>query len=317
MPQHIQIRKSVFETNSSSSHSLTLTPENLLAMPFSKEVLQAGVLNVAPNDYQWEWYRYYAPTNKIRYLVTQLFPSGIPRGDAVVVTKTCREENDRFDQLCRVVECHTGVSVHLVPGSNGSIDHDSVGVGLSLMGNDDEDLWTFLFTDCYVETSNDNSAAPFVIDTDRGGEFYHEEHFASPAVSAVRVEILFYPYGPRRLTTTTGVDLSLDHPSIVEELGKQGVVSDAVWTCKGSYDPFEHSDVRGQTCNYLMREGLRFSKTLAARSDYVECHTPYAQRVPLEDTQVAQLSIMVPPGLLDKLQAIPVPKAKRAKKVTA
>jgi hypothetical protein len=41
-----QIRKRVFETNSSSSHSLTLSPGDLVAQPFSDDVLRSGVLSV-------------------------------------------------------------------------------------------------------------------------------------------------------------------------------------------------------------------------------------------------------------------------------
>ena len=53
-----QIRKNVFETNSSSSHSLTVSEGDITGQPFSDHTLREGVVIVGKGEYGWEFEQY-------------------------------------------------------------------------------------------------------------------------------------------------------------------------------------------------------------------------------------------------------------------
>lgn len=151
-----QIRKNVFETNSSSSHSLTVSEGDITGQPFSDHTLREGVVIVGKGEYGWEFEQYYGIYDKLAYLITQINYEDIPQGDAATVTAELRESDPRFDMLCRVVEEHTGVKLQVQPGSTGYVDHQSSDVGLELF-DDEKQLRQFLFnSNSYIETDNDN-----------------------------------------------------------------------------------------------------------------------------------------------------------------
>jgi hypothetical protein len=66
----LQVREEMFETNSSSSHSLALGSDDILTKTFSPEVLRSGTLNLAVEntDFQ-DWFRYYRPENIVKYII--------------------------------------------------------------------------------------------------------------------------------------------------------------------------------------------------------------------------------------------------------
>lgn len=151
-----QIRKNVFETNSSSSHSLTLSAGDIEKQPFADDVLREGVYLVKKGEFGWEQEEYYRIEDKLSYLFTQVVSEKIPQGDAEDITATLRGINKEFDMLCRVVQEHTGVKLLASPGSDGYIDHQSSDVGWELF-HDEAQLRQFLFSPrSYVETDNDN-----------------------------------------------------------------------------------------------------------------------------------------------------------------
>lgn len=163
----LQLRSKVFETNSSSSHSLTLSAELLTEQPLPAEVLRAGVLKVTGGEYGWEWRRYYLPVSKINYLAAQAL-QGL--GDDVTGdAQTARQTSPAFDLLCEVVESHTGCKVEL-SSFQSEIDHDSVDCCDAVL-KDRDALHRLIFdANSYVETGNDNSYLPWEIETDKGAE---------------------------------------------------------------------------------------------------------------------------------------------------
>lgn len=172
-----QIRSSVFETNSSSSHSLTLGTGNLVATPFSPEMLRAGEVPLRPGEYGWEWRRYYTAREKLGYLLTQ-----VTDGKVEVDTEALRESNPFFAQLYDVVKDHTGCRLVVEPGQ-GSIDHQSAraegAVGMKLFDDTDK-LRAFLFDDtAYLETGNDNNPPPWTISSDIGQREYFSKYMTS------------------------------------------------------------------------------------------------------------------------------------------
>ncbi len=266
-----KIRKSVFETNSSSSHSLTMSATDLGAMPFAKDVLRAGAMTVSKGEYGWEWQRYYGAAAKMDYLFTQLFNDDIPMGDPHSVTRELRDDDMRFDQLCRVVKDHTGVDILVAPGSTGYIDHQSVGTGLEVFESDDK-LAAFLFSmDNYIETGNDNSGPPFQIHTDRGMMDYYQDFYWEPPATHVEVKLTLKRDWRPQFFTEKGALLDDEHNTdALKTLQSKGTVTAVHWDCQGRWYRFEHEDARGATASMFADRdnGMRFLKDLAVTTTF-------------------------------------------------
>jgi hypothetical protein len=183
----VQIRNAVFETNSSSSHSVTVSREELADdFGISKATLRSGVIRAEiAGHYGWAWKRYYSPGAKIAYLATQLAGHHADGMEGVDVTKFMRRDAG-VASLIDLVQRRTGCRVEIIGADDASIDHDSVGVGTELF--DDEDvLMRFIFgPGSFVQTGNDNNTAPMWIDTDRGSERYHEHRYVDGPVEGQR-----------------------------------------------------------------------------------------------------------------------------------
>ena len=296
MPQ-CNIRKAVFETNSSSSHSLTLDAGDLVAQPFSKDVLREGTLMVTVGEYGWEWYRYYDAANKLSYLLTQVTNGDLDKSrHPESLTRELREEDERIDRMCRVVEEHTGVKL-LFLGGSGYVDHDSYGVGTETL-KDDETLKQFLFSNSYIETGNDNSEAPFHIETDRGTEAYYAPFYATPGASYVSLTLDLSNEWQRTFKTEAGAELSeTTQPELFAKLLQKGVVTDVLWECHGRWYRFEYSDTRSSTANWLATSGFKFLETFGVKAswDKGEDHR--------RDT--AKVTLKVPRTLASAIKALP------------
>jgi hypothetical protein len=302
-----KIRKSVFETNSSSSHSLTLSANELSHMPFSKEVLKAGTIQLEKGEYGWKWQRYYEAAAKLNYLLTQLVTEDIPYASTPqeAARELC-EQNPQFEQLCRVVKNHTGVEVLVTPGSSGYIDHESVGVGLSLFKDgDDVPLKQFLFSDAYVETGNDNGSAPVKIHTDRGPEDYYAHAYGVPEAGDVEIRVKYFNYGKVNFFTEKGAPLDEKLESLELAMTASGVVTKADCFASGRYDYTERSEVKADALRALVRQGLRVSKDLVATSTFTKTD------VPAKDYMM--LTLTVSPDVAEKLAALPTPRSKKVK----
>lgn len=175
----IKIRKNVFETNSSSSHSLTLDSDALLDATFDIKYLRLGVFELYPGDYNWEWYRYYTLEEKLRYIFTQLCLSG-SESDYYYSNEDWFEyhpEGSALKKLYDLVLLRTGVKLEFKRGE-AQVDHQSVGTSLDLFA-DDEKLEKLLFCyESYIETGNDNDGAPEQISSDSGTKEYFEHLLA-------------------------------------------------------------------------------------------------------------------------------------------
>lgn len=173
------IRSNVFETNSSSSHSLTcakevLSPTELIPKKYARE----GKLPITLKNYGWEYYRYYCFMNKVAYLATQLFNGqDAEYVKAYNVRQSINTGTDGLSILHKAVYNLTGCEVYYPQESDFSIDHESVGNGTELC-LDIKKLEDFLLNEAsYFETGNDNSEAPWVIGTDKGMMDYYSQHY--------------------------------------------------------------------------------------------------------------------------------------------
>lgn len=259
-----QIRKNVFETNSSSSHSLTLSKGDLVAEPFPAEVLRQGILHLCKSEYGWEWYRYYDAEEKARYLLTQIHYADIPGGNAEAVTNELRAEMPEFDMLCRVIEEHTGVVVRVIPGSSGYVDHDSQGVGRELF-NDEAQLKAFLFgSTSYIETGNDNSGPGKLIATDTGNhEHYFARSYREPLKTWSQLSLTCPNKYSEEFHTESGAVLSKSqNAELLKEVRDKGTVMSVSWVNKNRWRLFEYGTPEGDTMSDLASREFFFSSGL-------------------------------------------------------
>lgn len=187
MPMKSQIRDRVFETNSSSSHSVTIDRAELKDFGLDKDTLREGVIRVElqSDGYGWEWRRYYKPENKIAYLLLQLQGGSLPSDFDLPYdedhSERFRGDDHRTEYFLRTIEEATGCKVVVTRDDEDflygyTIDHDSVGKGLEHLGDADEILKLVFGRNSYVETGNDNDTPPEKIWSDDRGEVQYFEH---------------------------------------------------------------------------------------------------------------------------------------------
>jgi hypothetical protein len=172
MTMNTKIRKSVFETNSSSCHSITIERGvDIFSAGFSFE------LNIYNYDFGWSKERFYSAYEKAAYLMIYI------RDWVLQITGRKTVDDDQVaklftDILYEVIEQVTGNSYVLINGVDfktfihnfetmakshpelldGYIDHQSVeNNNYHYLFKDKELLRDFLFNEkSYIQTDNDN-----------------------------------------------------------------------------------------------------------------------------------------------------------------
>ena len=140
------IRKSVFETNSSSSHSISLASEDKEFVLDTIYPNQDGIVTINGDEFGWEWFKTNEALIKASY-----------------VAQSYAYNDHILDTLKEVIMEQTGAEDVIFNGlNNGYVDHDSSGVAPSNI----EDMRNFIFNkNSWLFGGNDNgSAAP---------DFYH------------------------------------------------------------------------------------------------------------------------------------------------
>ena len=143
----MHIRKHMFETNSSSSHTLIISNDgNVRKQPFENEVTESGVFELLPNgEYGWGYDSYNDVLSKLDYLAIY-----------------CRDVPELWETAKAKILAYSGVDVVLLDGGkHGYIDHQSAygeDLGLAnIVRSDDTQLIDWLFNDdSSVIISNDN-----------------------------------------------------------------------------------------------------------------------------------------------------------------
>ena len=279
------IRKGVFETNSSSSHSLSIDASVLAPELISKDVARRGVIEISTQDFGWEWYRYYGFVHKLTYLFTDILPYteygecvGLLTGD------TLEDLPEPIQQICHLVKEKTGCDILLTQCAWASVDHDSRGRGLALAQNEDN-LKAMLFgANSFIETGNDNSCPPRVIDTDRGTEFYYGKFYKTPTRGGLKLVLKVEHERGRRGFKRVLKQLNRTIPTKNEEmllkwLSENAVVVHQDWS---SYDPgvrsylipWSHLDGQEEIVSHVMHtlssryaEPLYFSPDLTVKTE--------------------------------------------------
>lgn len=148
------IRNGVFETNSSSCHSISIR------IPLSNNDYDTiipdenGNIEIITEDFGWQQITYDEPRDKLAYLMIYI-------RDWVY----SEEEKSIFsERLLKVVKDHTGCNSLILkpysdsPYCDGYIDHQSAENNhLHWIFNNEFDLKNFIFNpQSYIETDNDN-----------------------------------------------------------------------------------------------------------------------------------------------------------------
>lgn len=141
-------RQGAFETNSSSTHSITINSKNVLFDSITPD--SYGVINLFGGQFGWEWETYDAPIVKANYCAIHAL------GDLA-----------QTEMLVNVIKVHTGakeVKIHAsldYDNRNRSyIDHQSVGTANDAFESE-ETLKNFIFNRYSIlYTGNDNDDAP-------------------------------------------------------------------------------------------------------------------------------------------------------------
>jgi hypothetical protein len=234
IPLDIQVRDCVFESNSSSSHSLSISADNIFDMNFSQETLRSGVIKlVVPVDehgdavhFENEWHRFYTPENILLYMlivavkgkITAHFPDVDILPTLAYNYKRARDLADapasryrkRLRDLMDWVKRETGCRVEL---SFPAVPEPAPAPRSICIGSNQEECAQWLLKDhaalkslifsrkSYVETGYDNELAPYFIPTDDRGI---ETYFADRVVERADLASLF------TLTASAGLALTYE-----------------------------------------------------------------------------------------------------------
>jgi len=136
-----QIRRNVFETNSSSTHSLCITKNDVLNQ-------KVNSLHLSTGEYGWEWELYKNSGDKANYLYTALM---------------YLEREEDLAKFIGILD-NNGIEVTFSEKSdeyweNGYVDHaDDLSDFIKDVLTDENKLMRFLFSsESYVQTGNDNT----------------------------------------------------------------------------------------------------------------------------------------------------------------
>jgi hypothetical protein len=133
------IRSGVFETNSSSSHSVSVANETKEFVLDTIYPDQDGIVELCGDDFGWEWFKHNDAETKANYAAQQF-------------------ENNEFalDTLKEVIMEQTGAEDVVFKLGNGHVDHDSMGI----LESSKEYLKDFIFNkNSWLFGGNDNSTA--------------------------------------------------------------------------------------------------------------------------------------------------------------
>lgn len=169
MMEH-KTRSGVFETNSSSTHSLSISTNtsSMIDPPLPESILIEGEVHVFPGEFGWEQETYYDVDSKLSYLYTSAIYTARCSLDLNELQKINPNdpeyinENPRLKMIVDAVKQHAGVNVvfHVEDDKYypfGYIDHQSFDVCDDVWNGGIESVIAFVFnSQSYFETDNDN-----------------------------------------------------------------------------------------------------------------------------------------------------------------
>lgn len=155
-----QVRNNVFETNSSSTHSISISRRGSLEKS-NLMIEYDGYIHTHLGEYGWEVRNYYTQADRLLYLVTMAWEK----------SDYCNEDDlrsaiDRFmetpefreisDKVGKYAEC-SGVLLEYEDGYIDHQSHEDYGSLNDFLGQNEIDLVEFIFrSGVIVHTDNDN-----------------------------------------------------------------------------------------------------------------------------------------------------------------
>lgn len=131
------IRVGVWETNSSSSHSISIADDTKQFVMDTIYPDQFGVVNIHGDEFGWEWFKHNDAQTKAGYAAQQF-----------------ANNQSSLDILAEVIKEQTGADDVKFYLEHGYIDHDSYGI----VPSDKESLKNFIFNkNSWLFGGNDNS----------------------------------------------------------------------------------------------------------------------------------------------------------------
>jgi len=135
----VLIRKGVFETNSSSSHSISIADDTKQFVLDTIYPNQHGIIEIHGDEFGWEWFKHNDAETKASYAAQQF-----------------HHNDPALDNLREVIKEQTGADEVKFFLENGYVDHDSYGI----VPSDKELLRNFIFNkNSWLFGGNDNSTA--------------------------------------------------------------------------------------------------------------------------------------------------------------
>ncbi len=178
------IRDRVFETNSSSSHSVTVAEDEIFDRTFDKAAIRNGtvILQKPPAEYD-EWMRFYKPENILTFLIVaeveaRQFPNWDKTGIEFPSDRT--KDIDILPILCKhypnvasAIEFLTneyGLTFQMMMGPNdwGQFDTGDLGHIDGYLGDHELLKKTLFCSGSYVQTTEENGWPGETVPTDLG-----------------------------------------------------------------------------------------------------------------------------------------------------
>lgn len=158
-----QIRHNVFETNSSSTHSMIIHHNGIQKneIPIGED----GYIHVKMNEFGWEVRNYYSQYDRLSYLITMFATTSGAHtlwvSDKDELNKVANDlmNNKWFKGLSKEIAKHAKCKGLKIDPSEGYIDHQSCEYGsvIEFLNEWDTDAMEFVFGHgIIVHTDNDN-----------------------------------------------------------------------------------------------------------------------------------------------------------------
>ena len=154
----IQIRKNVFETNSSSCHSVSISKE--VETNNNLQVIDGAVFCQA-DEFGWEIVDYNDAQTKLDYLITMSAATTVgtsyynSEDDCQLIEDFI--ETDEFKDIQECVREVTGCENLIVNSLDGYIDHQSLYTSMySFLSENNLTIEQFIFGNVILHTDNDN-----------------------------------------------------------------------------------------------------------------------------------------------------------------
>jgi len=154
------IRKSVFETNSSSTHSIKINEGDKLT---SSLLGKNGVHYVECEEFGWERTEYYDAETKLSYIITYLMKDIKDEEDVSNYLNSDEKRKEYFEKIKKAVKEHTGLDIKIIKNNRswfpyGYVDHQSHCVPLDVISGTVDDIKNFIFNpNVELIIDNDNN----------------------------------------------------------------------------------------------------------------------------------------------------------------